>query len=274
MFELLINQHSHVLLLRATLNPFSAHPVFVLGVALTRVQDLALCLIEIHEVHTGLPLNTVKIIPSLQHVNYTTQLGVFGKVVEITIHLTVHVANKNVDCGHGWTMRGRFWKVQTFCIRASHYTLPVTEGLLCLHHIDKILGLGFLVGIAVEVEIHYWDLQTLNSFTPCEWYCIALLKNIGHLIHPPLKAFPYQQHNHLLPFHSFLHEYRIGKNKQYSHFEEICLGTTSQNSNKQSQICLVRFCLVCKLCQKIFLYKWLLIVSIVVWGFVSSVSSY
>ena len=39
--ELLINQHPQVLLLlTAALNPFPAQPVFVLGIALTHVQDL------------------------------------------------------------------------------------------------------------------------------------------------------------------------------------------------------------------------------------------
>jgi len=40
--ELLINQHPQVFLLRAALNPFSAQPVFALGIALTYVQDLEL----------------------------------------------------------------------------------------------------------------------------------------------------------------------------------------------------------------------------------------
>jgi len=38
--ELLVNQHTQVLLGRAALNPFSALPVFVLVIALTRMQDL------------------------------------------------------------------------------------------------------------------------------------------------------------------------------------------------------------------------------------------
>ncbi|PKU46776.1 hypothetical protein llap_2935 [Limosa lapponica baueri] len=44
-----------VLLLRAALQPFSAQPVFVPGIALTQVQDLALGLVELHEVHMGPP---------------------------------------------------------------------------------------------------------------------------------------------------------------------------------------------------------------------------
>ncbi|KAK4827673.1 hypothetical protein QYF61_020484 [Mycteria americana] len=96
--ELLINQHPQVLLLRAALNPFSAHPVFVLGVALTHVQDLALGLVEPHEVRMGPPLKPVKVpldgIPSLQCVDHTTQLGVVSKVAEGALDPTVHVADK------------------------------------------------------------------------------------------------------------------------------------------------------------------------------------
>jgi len=40
--ELLVKQHPQVFLLKAALNPFSAQPVFVLGIALTHMQDLAL----------------------------------------------------------------------------------------------------------------------------------------------------------------------------------------------------------------------------------------
>jgi len=54
--ELLVNHHPQVLLLRAALNPLSAQHVFVLAIAPTHVQDLALVLVELHEVHTGPPL--------------------------------------------------------------------------------------------------------------------------------------------------------------------------------------------------------------------------
>ncbi|KAK4829762.1 hypothetical protein QYF61_006486 [Mycteria americana] len=98
--ELLIDQHPQVLLLRAALNPFSTQPVFVLGIAPTHVQDLALGLFELHEVHTVPPLKPVKVpldgIPSLQHVDRTTQLGVIGKLAEGALNPTVHVTNKDV----------------------------------------------------------------------------------------------------------------------------------------------------------------------------------
>jgi len=59
--ELLVNQLPQVLLLRTALNPFCTQPVFVFGIALTHVQDLALGLVGPHEVHTGPPLKPVQV---------------------------------------------------------------------------------------------------------------------------------------------------------------------------------------------------------------------
>jgi len=87
--ELLVNQHPQVLLLRAALNPSSAQPVFVLGVAPTHVQDLVLGLVELYEVHMGPPLKPVQVpldgIPFLQRVDHTTHLGVISKLAEACI---------------------------------------------------------------------------------------------------------------------------------------------------------------------------------------------
>ncbi|KAK4813670.1 hypothetical protein QYF61_017637, partial [Mycteria americana] len=84
----------------AALNPFSAQPVFVLGIALTHVQDLALDLVELHEIRTDPPLKPVKVpldgIPSLQRVDCTIQLGVVGKLAEGALNPAVHVANKDI----------------------------------------------------------------------------------------------------------------------------------------------------------------------------------
>ncbi|PKU44258.1 hypothetical protein llap_5451 [Limosa lapponica baueri] len=77
-----------------------AHSVFVLGIDLTQVQNLALGLIELHEVYAGPLLKPVKVpldgIPSLQYVNRSTQLGVIGKLAEGALSSTIHVANKDV----------------------------------------------------------------------------------------------------------------------------------------------------------------------------------
>ncbi|KAK4814026.1 hypothetical protein QYF61_004656 [Mycteria americana] len=65
---------------RAALNPLIAQPVFVLGIALTQVQDLALGLVEPHEVCTKPVKVPLDGIPSLQRVDHTTQLGVIRKL--------------------------------------------------------------------------------------------------------------------------------------------------------------------------------------------------
>ncbi|KAK4827796.1 hypothetical protein QYF61_021788 [Mycteria americana] len=87
-------------LCRAALNPLIAQPVSMFGIAPTQVQDLALGLAEFHEVHTGPPLKPVKVpldgIPSLQHVDHTTQLGVIRRLAEGALNLTVHVPDKDV----------------------------------------------------------------------------------------------------------------------------------------------------------------------------------
>lgn len=51
--ELLICQHSLVLHLRDSLNPFSVQPVFVFWIASNQVQNLAHGLVELHQVHTS-----------------------------------------------------------------------------------------------------------------------------------------------------------------------------------------------------------------------------
>jgi len=58
--ELLI-PHITQFLLRAALNPFSTHSVFVPGIALTQLQNLALALVELHDVCAGLRLQPVQV---------------------------------------------------------------------------------------------------------------------------------------------------------------------------------------------------------------------
>lgn len=51
--HVLLLSHKHPpILLGTALNPFSIQPIFVLGLALMQVQDLALGFIELHQVHT------------------------------------------------------------------------------------------------------------------------------------------------------------------------------------------------------------------------------
>lgn len=89
-----MNQHSQALLLRTPLQAFSLQPLFVLGIALMQVSNLALGFVELQEVGIGSPLKTVKVplddIPSLQHINHTTQLG------EGALNCTIHITDKDI----------------------------------------------------------------------------------------------------------------------------------------------------------------------------------
>ena len=82
--EFFNNLHPQILLLRASLKPFSAQSVSVLVTSLTQVQYLALGLAELHGIGMGPHLQPVQApvdsTPSLQWVNCTTQLGVICKL--------------------------------------------------------------------------------------------------------------------------------------------------------------------------------------------------
>jgi len=97
---LLVNQHPQVLLARAALNPCFTQPVFVLGLALIHVQDLALGLVKLPEVRMGPLLKSVQVpldgIPFLRHVDRTTQLGVLGKAAEGALNPAILVADTDV----------------------------------------------------------------------------------------------------------------------------------------------------------------------------------
>ncbi|KAK4830027.1 LOW QUALITY PROTEIN: hypothetical protein QYF61_008365 [Mycteria americana] len=96
--QLFIHQYPQVLLRRAALNPFIPQPVLIPTVAPT--QDPALSLVEPHEVHTGPLLDLVQVppdgIPSLKHVNRTTQLGVVCKLAEGALNPTVYVIDEDI----------------------------------------------------------------------------------------------------------------------------------------------------------------------------------
>jgi len=90
-----IHQYAQVLLCRSAFNEFSPPPVLVLGVALTQMQDLALGLVELHEVHMGSLVKSVKVplygIPSLKCINWTAQLGVIHKHAEGALSPTIYI---------------------------------------------------------------------------------------------------------------------------------------------------------------------------------------
>ncbi|KAK4806889.1 hypothetical protein QYF61_012610 [Mycteria americana] len=85
---------------KAALNPFIPQSVLILGIASTQVQDLALGLVEPHEVHMGPLLGLVQVpldgIPSLRRVNRTTQLGVICKFAEGALDPAVYVIDEDI----------------------------------------------------------------------------------------------------------------------------------------------------------------------------------
>ena len=93
MSNFFIHQYPQVLLCRAVLKPFISQSVLILEVAPTHVHDLALGLVEPHEVHMDpllelvqMPLNGTL---SLRRVNCTTQLGVVSKLAEGALNPTM-----------------------------------------------------------------------------------------------------------------------------------------------------------------------------------------
>lgn len=78
--QLFINQLTQIIILRAVLYSLIALPVFVLGIASAKVQDLAIGLDEFYKVVMGPFFRLVHVplggISSLQHINCTVQLGV------------------------------------------------------------------------------------------------------------------------------------------------------------------------------------------------------
>ncbi|GAB0205392.1 cAMP-dependent protein kinase inhibitor alpha [Grus japonensis] len=85
---------------RAALNPLNSQPVLILGIALTQVQDLALGLVELPDVHMVPLLKLIQVPPdgilSLRHVNCTTQLGGVCKLAEGALNPTVYVIDEDI----------------------------------------------------------------------------------------------------------------------------------------------------------------------------------
>ncbi|KAK4806814.1 hypothetical protein QYF61_005610 [Mycteria americana] len=75
---------------KAALNPFIPQSVLILGIAPTQVQDLALGLVELHEVCGGPLLKPVK------GINCITQLGVICKLAEDALNPTVYVVDEDI----------------------------------------------------------------------------------------------------------------------------------------------------------------------------------
>lgn len=97
---LLIHQHPQVFLSVATLQLIvCSMSVFVLEIASTQVQHLALGSLELHEFSTDPPLKPVHVpldgSTSLQHVDCPTQPGLFSIFDESAFDPTVSVADKD-----------------------------------------------------------------------------------------------------------------------------------------------------------------------------------
>jgi len=71
-----------------------------LELALTQVQDFALGIVELHEVHMGQLLHPVQVpldgMPSLQCVSRTTLLGVICKLAEGALSPIVYIIGEDV----------------------------------------------------------------------------------------------------------------------------------------------------------------------------------
>ncbi|KAK4825882.1 hypothetical protein QYF61_003156 [Mycteria americana] len=93
--QLFIHQYPQGLLQRAALNPFIPQPILIPRVVPTQVQDPVLGVVEPYKGHMGPLLELVQVpldgIPSLRHVNHTTQLGVICKLAEGALDPTVYV---------------------------------------------------------------------------------------------------------------------------------------------------------------------------------------
>jgi len=79
---------------------YQYQPVLILGIAPTQVQDPALGLVEPHEVYLSPLLKPVQVpldgIPSLQHINCATQLGVIHKLVEGALNPAVNIIDEDM----------------------------------------------------------------------------------------------------------------------------------------------------------------------------------
>ncbi|KAK4832374.1 hypothetical protein QYF61_022229 [Mycteria americana] len=207
--ELLINQHPQVLLLRAALNPFSAQPVFVLGIAPPHVQDLALGLVELHEVHTGPPLKPVKVplngIPSRQCVNCTTELGVIRMLAEGALNPTVHVANKDVK-------QHRHQAVDCNCLSVTIQPIPyplVHPSNPCLSNLETRMSCGMVSNAlhkSSQWELH-WTATTCQGFIP--WYSTKQIPEEAKVCSPEAQGSELAVHPPQCPKDLELHSFMV-----------------------------------------------------------------
>lgn len=91
-----------VLLIRATVNEFLSQSVLVSGISLTQMQDIALLLVQLYEVHVGPLLKLFQIpldgIPFFCCANSIIQLGAICKLAEGPL-IPLCVADEDIE-GH------------------------------------------------------------------------------------------------------------------------------------------------------------------------------
>ncbi|GAB0177359.1 cAMP-dependent protein kinase inhibitor alpha [Grus japonensis] len=99
--QFFIHQLPQVLLCRGALNPFIPQSVLVPGIALTKVQDLALVLVELHEVHVSPLLKLIKVlldgIPPLKRINCTTHLVSSANLLRVHSNPTISIIDEDVE---------------------------------------------------------------------------------------------------------------------------------------------------------------------------------
>ncbi|KAK4826501.1 hypothetical protein QYF61_009574 [Mycteria americana] len=169
--QLFIHQYPQVLLCRAALNPLipqplsipsSRSPILIAGVAPAQVQDPALGLFEPHGVPMGPLLELVQVpldgIPSLRHVNHTTQLGVVCKLAEGALNPTVHVIDEDIKqyrSQYGPLRDTTHWK----CNEMQVTYLPTSQCAdtrSCSHWVLESLARAHWDGACVR--LHAWSI--------------------------------------------------------------------------------------------------------------------
>lgn len=92
--------YHQVFLCRAALNQIGTQPALILGIGLTQMEDFALVLAVLHEVHlhpffqpAQVPMDDT---PSLWSIDQTTQFGVICKIAEGALQSIICIINEDV----------------------------------------------------------------------------------------------------------------------------------------------------------------------------------
>lgn len=94
--QFFIHQYLQVLVWKTVLNQLIIQSELTMVIALTYVEDLALGLAELHDVHMQPILKTFNAIPSVLHINCTTQLSAIYKLAESVFNPIIYVKDKDI----------------------------------------------------------------------------------------------------------------------------------------------------------------------------------